>query len=130
METLFFSIAFTAYTVGMALYLGYGFTKRERLAQIGRWLLIGAVLFHIASLIVRTYVARQIPQHGWYVPWSNWFESFSFFTVVIIAQYLIIQRTTRLPIIGAFVVPLAWASIVVAINSPFGRQISSLPLAL
>ena len=33
MENLFFSIAFAAYTVGMVLYLGYAFTRREPLAQ-------------------------------------------------------------------------------------------------
>lgn len=130
MENIFFSIAFTTYTVGMVLYLGYAFTRRESLAAVGKWALIVAVITHIAALIARTIVARQLPQHGWYVPWSNWFESFSFFTVVIVIEYLIIQRKSDLPIIGAFVTPLAWASVVVAINSPFGRQIPTLPPAL
>jgi cytochrome c-type biogenesis protein CcsB len=130
MENMFFSIAFTAYTVGMTLYLGYAFTRRERLATIGRWALVGAVVFHAAALIVRTVIARGMPQHGWYVPWSNWFESFSFFALVIVAEYLIIQRESHLPIIGAFVTPLAWASLIMAVNSPFGRQIPALPPAL
>jgi cytochrome c-type biogenesis protein CcsB len=130
MENLLFSIAFTAYTLGMTLYLGYAFTRRERLADAGRGILWAAVGCHAVSLVIRTVVGRQMPQHGWYVPWSNWFESFSFFTLVITLEYLIIQKKSHLRIIGAFVTPLAWASLLMAINSPFGRQIPTLPPAL
>lgn len=130
MEIIFFIGAFTAYSVGMSLYVGYGLTRREILARFGRWTVIAAVVLHIASLIVRTVVARQMPQHGWYVPWSNWFESFSFFAVVICVEYLIIQGRRNMPVLGAFVLPLAWASLIVAINSPFGTQIPNLPPAL
>jgi cytochrome c-type biogenesis protein CcsB len=130
MENVFFAIAFTAYTVGASLYLGYALTRRESLARVGRWALVLAVIVHVISLGIRTYHARMIPQHGWYVPWSNWFESFSFFTAIITIEYLIIQGRQHLPILGAFVTPLAFASMVVAINSPFGRQIPTLPPAL
>jgi cytochrome c-type biogenesis protein CcsB len=130
MELLFFKAAFAAYTVGMALYLGYAFTRRETLATTGRWVLVGAIVAHIISLIIRTIIARQIPQHGWYVPWSNWFESFSFFAVIITIQYLLIQYKEPLPIMGAFVTPLVFITMLVAINSPFGTQIPTLPPAL
>src|SRR5262245_815226 len=129
MERLFFSVAFTAYTVASSLFIGYALTRRETLSRIARWLLVTAVVSHAASLIVRTVIARGMPQHSWYVPWSNWFESFSFFSLVIVVQYLIIQRSHSLPILGAFVSPLAFFSMVVAINSPYGTQIPSLPPA-
>ncbi len=130
MEIAFFSIAFALYSVVTSLYVGYAFTKRESLARLGRWLLIAAVASHIVSLGIRTYLARQMIQHSWYVPWSNWFESFSFFAVVIAVEYLFIYASRPIPILGAFVTPLAWLAMVVAINSPFGTQIPNLPPAL
>lgn len=130
MEELLFHVAFYAYTIATALYLGYAFTKRESLAAVARWALFLALVVHVASLGARTIEARRLPQHGWYVPWSNWYESFSFFAVVIAVEYLILQYRRHLPILGAFVVPLVWASLLVAINSPFGRAIPNLPPAL
>ncbi len=130
METTFFGIAFTLYTICMTLYLGYAFTKREALSNGARWLLMIAVLCHGISLVIRTYFARQIPQHGWYVPWSNWFESFSFFSLIVSIEFLIIHRKSHLPILGAFVSPLIWANLIMAIRSPYGTQIPTLPPAL
>jgi cytochrome c-type biogenesis protein CcsB len=130
MERIFFSLAFAGYTVAMSLFIGYVFTRRENLAIFGRGLLIATLVCHIISLIIRTIVARQLPEHSWYVPWSNWFESFSFFAAVMIAQFLIIERKQGLPVLGAFVTPLAFITMVVAIHSPFGTQIPNLPPAL
>lgn len=130
MEQIFFAIAFTGYAIGMSLYIGYAMTRQENMATVGRWVLIVSLLAHIISLGVRTYYARQMPQHGWYVPWSNWFESFSFFACVIAAEYLLIQYSLNVPILGAFVAPLIWIMMIVAINSPFGTQIPNLAPAL
>ena len=130
MELALFGTAFGLYTVSMSLYLGYVLTRRDALPRAGRWALIAAVVFHAASLVVRTWIARGMPQHGWYVPWSNWFESFSFFAIVIASIYLLIQWRLELPILGAFVTPLTFLTMIVAINSPFGTQIPNLPPAL
>lgn len=130
MEQWLFGTAFTLYTVAMCLYLGYVATRRDGLPRVGRWALILAVLFHAGSLVVRTYIARGMPQHGWYVPWSNWFESFSFFAIIIASIYLLIQSRLELPILGAFVTPLTFGTMIVAIHSPFGTQIPNLPPAL
>jgi len=130
MELYFFWGAFAAYTVAMSLFIGYAITRRELLAQVAKKGLVFAVICHGVSLIIRTTIARAMPQHSWYVPWSNWFESFSFFAAVIVVEYLIIQRKHEIPILGAFVTPLAFISMVVAIHSPFGTQIPNLPPAL
>ena len=115
MELYFFGGAFAAYTVAMALFVGYALTRRELLASVAKKTLITAAVLHVVSLVIRTSIARQMPQHTWYVPWSNWFESFSFFGVVIAVEYLIIQRKQEIPILGAFVTPL----------SPSGATVSS-----
>ena len=130
MELYFFGGAFAAYAVATSLFIGYALTRRELLASIAKKSLILAAILHVISLIIRTAIARQMPQHTWYVPWSNWFESFSFFAVVITVEYLIIQRKQELPVLGAFVTPLVFLTMVMAINSPFGTQIPNLPPAL
>lgn len=130
MEQTFFAIAFTAYAAAMTLFIGYGLTRRETLASAGKWTLVGAVAFHLISLAVRTAIARRMPDHGWYVPWSNWFESFSFFSLVITAQYLILQRHREMPILGVFVTPLTFIIMVVSISSPSGTAIPTLVPAL
>jgi cytochrome c-type biogenesis protein CcsB len=114
----------------MTLYAGYSITRRETLARVAFGTLWVALATHLTSLALRTYYARQLPQHSWYVPWSNWFESFSFFALVIVIEYVIIQAQRHISILGAFITPLAWLSMVVAINSPFGTQIPNLPPAL
>ena len=129
-EKIFYGGAFTAYSVGMSLFLGYALTRREQLALVGKWTLEGAVGMHVVSLLIRTFIGRQMPQHDWYVPWSNWFESFSFFAAVIATEYLIIQRGRTVPILGAFVTPLVFLVMLVAIHSPFGMQIPMLVPAL
>src|SRR5438094_9444180 len=114
----------------MSLYLGYALTRRENFATLGQAILWGGVLLHLASLVIRTVVARQIPQHGWYVPWSNWFESFSFFSLIIAFEYLFIQFREHLPILGAIVTPVIFIFLMVAVHSPFGMQIPTVPQAL
>jgi cytochrome c-type biogenesis protein CcsB len=130
MEKSFFFIGFLLYTVSMCLFFGYAYSRRETLAKVAKWVLGSGLVFHFVSLIIRTTIARQMPQHGWYVPWSNWFESFSFFAVVIGSEYLIIQHKRNVPILGAFITPLSFLTMVVAIHSPFGTQIPNLPPAL
>src|SRR5262245_23685074 len=117
MEIGLFGAAFACYSVAMSLYIGYALTRQERLSSLGRVLMIFGAFVHAASLVIRTYYARQLPQHGWYVPWSNWFESFSFFSLIIVIEYLLIQWKLKLPILGAFVSPLVWIMMVVAIRS-------------
>ncbi|OVE75279.1 c-type cytochrome biogenesis protein CcsB [bacterium F11] len=130
MEFVFFNLAFAAYTIGMILYVVYTLVRKEVLPQTAKGVLLTAVVLHAISLAIRTYYAHQLPQHQWYVPWSNWFESFSFFTFVITIVFLAIQAYKPLPILGVFISPLAWGSMIGAVISPFGRDIPQLQPAL
>jgi cytochrome c-type biogenesis protein CcsB len=116
MEAQLFNIAFAAYSVSALLYIAYALTKKEGIGRVGFLTLGFALLFHVASLVARTLMARAIPEHGWYVPWSNWFESFSFFGGVITAVFFAVQNWRRLNILGAFVVPLAWVMLLVSLS--------------
>ena len=130
MEKSLFGAAFTFYSVAMSLFFGYVFTRRETLSRAANSTVWAGVVSHAGALIARTVAARVIPEHRWYVPWSNWFESFSFFAWVIAITYLVIERRRRLPILGAFVLPVIFAMMCTAVHSPFGHQIPSLAPAL
>jgi cytochrome c-type biogenesis protein CcsB len=116
MENQLFNVAFGAYTVSAVLYILYAVTKKEAVGRAGFFALGFSLLVHVASLVARTIIARAIPEHGWYVPWSNWFESFSFFGGVITAVFFAVQSWRKLNILGAFVVPLAWVMLFVSLS--------------
>ncbi|MCB4757486.1 MAG: c-type cytochrome biogenesis protein CcsB [Elusimicrobia bacterium] len=130
MENVFFIVAFVGYVIGTVLYLSFLFSRGPSLPRVAKGFLTVAVISHIISLLVRTYLARLMPEHSWYVPWSNWFESFSFFSLVITVLFLILQVYRSLPILGTFTSPLALTSLVVAVSSPSGRGIPDMPPAL
>jgi len=111
----------------MLLSIGYAFMRREALARWERNILLGAVVSHAVSLILRMHVAALNAPGGFYVPWSNWFESFSFFGFVMAAEYLYIQRKDRFPILGSFVTPLIWILMAAALRSPYGTSITPFP---
>jgi cytochrome c-type biogenesis protein CcsB len=126
MEQITFGAAFFFYTAAMALFFGYVGTRREILARVASGAMLLGVVSHLASLINRTLVALNFPGHGFYVPWSNWFESFSFLAFVIAFIFLVIEWRKRLPILGAFVTPLIFGCMMAAFHSPFGTRIPPL----
>lgn len=130
MEKLTFGAAFFFYTIAMSLFLGYLGSRRETLSRVAVMSIWAGVVTHIMSLAVRTINARVIPEHRFYVPWSNWFESFSFFALVIAITFLVIEWRRGLPILGAFVSPLIFAAMLTALHSPFGTEIPALAPAL
>ncbi len=130
MDKLFFNAAFLLTTVSMILYIGYAFTRRDAWARRALFILVGALSVQMLGLIIRTVIGRQMPDHGWYFPWSNWYESFSFLAFVILLEYLLIQWKREVPILGAFITPLAWICFLTAVHSPTGTDIPKLPPVL
>ncbi len=118
-ERYLFNAVYLAYTAAMAAYFIYGFSKKESFARVGLRILAGAVVLHAADLAIRAYVGLALHGLKWYVPWSNWFESFSLFAFVIGATYLAVQRIYRLPILGTFVAPMLWATLTFSMGYPF-----------
>lgn len=126
MEKLFFGIAFSATTLSMILFFAYALTRRESLARTAKGALITAVGSHAIALLIRTYQGYLMPVHTFYVPWSNWFESFSFLGFVISLEFLVIQSKRDIPILGTFITPLVFGALVAAVRSPVGMQIPEL----
>lgn len=119
LEVLGFNAAFVGYTIALVLYMAYLFTRRETLSAAGHKLLMVSVFMHAFSLAARVVAARAVPGHHWYVPWSNWFESFSLFALLISLVFLLVQAKTHLPILGAFVLPWTWLALLMALSHPF-----------
>lgn len=122
LEAILFNLACLGYVAGFALYAAYAATKRDNLATGAHRALVSAVLLHAVSLIVRAVAARTIPEHSWYVPWSNWFESFSLFALLIGVCFLVVQAREKLPILGLFVLPWNLLALAMAFSYPFFSQ--------
>lgn len=120
MESLLFRLAFAAYTVAMVFYLLFAVSRKDALPRIGQWSLSTAVGLHLISLVLRTHAGWSHPENSWYVPWSNWFESISFFAWVMSIEFLVLLLARPLPILGAFVTPIVWICLLFAVHSPAG----------
>lgn len=119
LEAILFNLAFAGYIAGFGLYAAYAGSKRDGLALWGHRTLVSAVVLHTVSLAARAVAARTIPEHSWYVPWSNWFESFSLFALLIAACFLVVQAREKLPILGLFVLPWNLMALGMAFSYPF-----------
>jgi len=138
MENLAFNTAYICYSLCTLLYLIYLFTKKEAYVRYAQILLIIAFSLHFSSLVSRTFTARATYYHQAdvfrsqglldpasiaeraarsYVPWTNWFESFSFFGAVIALLYILITWKLPIPILGAFIMPISWSLMTVAVLS-------------
>src|SRR5262245_534757 len=113
METFLFNTAFVGYSAALALYLIYAFTRRESVSRTAYVFLSVSVGLHAVSLAALAWAAHAVLGHGWYVPWSNWFGSFSLFALLISAVFLIVQAKTHLPILGVFVLPWTWLALLI-----------------
>lgn len=116
LDAFFFYVAFLGYFVSLALYFAYVFTRGENYSRWAHGLLLAAVACHGASLVFRTLAGHALPDHAWYVPWSDWFESLSLFAWLISAAFLLVQAETHLPVLGAFILPLTCLALVGALT--------------
>ncbi|OGR85351.1 MAG: c-type cytochrome biogenesis protein CcsB [Elusimicrobia bacterium RIFCSPLOWO2_01_FULL_54_10] len=113
-----FNAAYLAYTLATVAYLVCAFTRKESLGRAGCLLVVLGAALHLADFALRAYIGRV--DHGLkhYVPWSNWFESFSLFGFVIAATFVAVQKISRLHILGAFVMGLQWVIVTFSMTYP------------
>ncbi|OGR86335.1 MAG: c-type cytochrome biogenesis protein CcsB [Elusimicrobia bacterium RIFCSPLOWO2_01_FULL_60_11] len=102
----------------MAAYLVSAFRKKESLGKAAFYLAAFGALLHLADLGLRAYIGRVSHNLPHYVPWSNWFESFSLFAFAIAVTFIGVQRMTRLSILGAFVMTLQWIIVTFSMTYP------------
>src|SRR3989344_48911 len=121
-EHILFNAVYLGYTFAMAAYLLFAFKKSESLGRAAFSVLVGTSVLHLADLVLRAYVGLGLHQLRWYVPWSNWFESFSLFAFVIGVTFIVVQLIYRLHILGAFVSTLLWVVVSFSMTYPLFSQ--------
>lgn len=125
-EQYLFNVAYLSYTISTVCYLLYGFFKKDVLARVAFSAILLAVVLHGVDLAMRAYIGLAVHNLKWYVPWSNWFESFSLFAFVIGLTFVAVQVIYRLPVLGTFVMPLHWVILSFSMTYPLFSQWSQL----
>ena len=118
LEPYIFNMAYLGYTLGLIFYWIYIFSKNEKWGKVGFKSIVLGSAFHLMNFAMRAYIGLALHQLKWYVPWSNWFESFSLFAFVIALTFIAVQIIYRLHVLGAFVVTLLWIAATFSMTYP------------
>jgi len=94
---------------------------KQKFGSIGFWITIAAVLAH-ASYIITRWIGQG------HIPTSNMFEFIAFLAFCIAVAFVIIYLVYRVPILGAFAIPVVF--IMIAYASVFPRTVTPLIPAL
>ena len=93
------TVAFAAYLVGAVLYIVYISFRKDSAARFGRSILYIGITLHAVSIILRGV-------NSGHAPFSNMYESLSFFAWGTTAIFLYVERRYRLIALGAFSTPI------------------------
>jgi cytochrome c-type biogenesis protein CcsB len=106
-DVVLFLLALVLYAVSTVAYVACWIGGSRRCESLARPSLIAAVSLHGLGIVLRWIEAGHVPL-------SNGFEAFSVYAWGLSLAYLLIRPLRQQPALGAFVTPLALASIVVA----------------
>lgn len=111
MNLVFFYIAVVLYVLGILHYLFFLVTKRQGIASVATLATAVGFFSHTAAIILRGLEAGR-------APFTNLFETLSFFSWAIILVHLLAVWRYRLPILGTFMVPLSFIFISLSLSLP------------
>jgi cytochrome c-type biogenesis protein CcsB len=111
MNLFFYYAAIVCYGLGTVSHLVYIVSLKDLFSRIGAWLLAAGFILHTGALIFRYYAAG-------YLPITNLYESFSFFSWAIILVYIIVNYRYQIRVLGAFVSPIALIMVIVSLALP------------
>jgi len=100
MNALLFNITLSLYFIATVTYLVYLFRPTPSLGQTSRFLVYGGLLVHV-SFTVHRYIAAG------HTPITNLHESLSFFSLAVVAVFLVFERKYKITILGSFIIPIA-----------------------
>ncbi len=113
LTTLLFGVASVNYVVAL-----YG--KKETLARIGTWICIAAAVVSTAALGVRW--AESYKMGIGRIPVTNLYESLVFFAWAVNLFYLFVEWRYKNRTFGAFVMPIAFATMLFAFTNESSIQ--------
>jgi len=111
--TLLFGVASVNYVVAL-----YG--KRETIARIGTWICILAAVVSTAAIGVRWAESYKLGIGR--IPVTNLYESLVFFAWSINLFYLVVEWKYRNRTLGAFVIPIAFGTMLFALTNESSIQ--------
>ncbi len=106
-DVVLFLLALVLYAISTLAYVAAWIGGSRRGERLARPSLMAAVALHGLGMVLRWIEAG-------YAPLSNGFEAFSAYAWALSLAYLLIRPLRQQAVLGAFVTPLALASIVVA----------------
>lgn len=105
LNIIFFKIAIVVYFFATASFLYYLVSRNESPKRYSFGITGLGFLFHSAALIIRTVEASHIPI-------TNLHEAMSFFSWVLVLAFLLIEYKYRIYVLGSFVIPLTFISLI------------------
>ncbi|KRT73876.1 MAG: cytochrome c assembly protein [Deltaproteobacteria bacterium CSP1-8] len=99
-------------------YVAYLYGKRETLARIGTWICLAAAVVSTVALGVRWAESYQMGIGR--IPVTNLYESLVFFAWSVNLFYLLVEWKYKNRTFGAFVIPIAFATMLFALTSESG----------
>ncbi len=105
LNILFFKIALAVYFVSTASFLYYLISRKEGPKRYSFGITGLGFIFHTAALLTRTIEASHIPI-------TNLHEAMSFFSWALVLAFLLIEYKYRIYVLGSFVLPLTFISLI------------------
>ncbi len=103
--SLILSIVTFVYGVAGFLYISAWIFRKQIMGKIATWIALVGLIGNTAGILMRWLESYQLGIG--HAPFSNLYESLTFFAWVIVLIYLIIERKIENRIIGAFTTPIA-----------------------
>jgi cytochrome c-type biogenesis protein CcsB len=121
MSQIFFSLTIALYGCSSVAYLLYLLRTTDGLGLWAKRLVMAGFMAHLLSTIHRFSSSGHLPI-------TNMHESLSFFGLVIVGAYILIERKYKVTILGPFVIPVALMLVIT--SSAFPMAIRELNPAL
>jgi cytochrome c-type biogenesis protein CcsB len=111
MNVLFFEVSLLLYFLGTTLFLSQLTGRLEAVSQTAFVVAGVAFFFHTLALVSRMIEAGHIPL-------TSMHEALSFFSWALVLVFLVVELRYRIHILGSFILPLAFISLISAAALP------------
>jgi len=122
-ESILFLTTFIVYIISAFFYFSFLFSKRENLARVGFKLAFSGLLIHTLALLWRTFESGH-------APFTNMYESLSFFAWSSILAYVIIEFKYKIRKAGPYFMLIVIALMALASSPLMSKEATPLVPAL
>jgi len=122
-ESFLFLMSFIFYIIAAFFYFSFLFSKRETMARTGFKFVFGGLLLHTAALILRTVESGH-------APFTNMYESLSFFAWASIFAYVIMEFKYKIRKAGPYFMLIVIALMALASSPLMPKEAAPLVPAL